>query len=412
MIRITNNIMVNTLKRNMNINMLNLDKLQYQLATGRKINRPSDNPAGLVRSLRLRSDLVKNEQYLANIKNGINFMDTTDSAMDNINKVLQRIRELTVQGANGTNDVDARQSITEEINQLNDQLKVIANTTYGSKYIFSGSNVTEQACNGSQWMGNDQMLEWEIGSGVKIPVNSDMKNWFVGTSMSGANPSTDISTGTNDSFQITLDGDTSGPHLVQLANLGTDTDGAKIAADMQAAIRALSGDAAVDSAYQAAYARVTVSYTDNRYVIYSGTTDPQSSVVITPAPANDISAELKLGSPAGTETQGIFSLVSHLGTAIKNGNSTAVDNDLATLDQKIDQLLVNRAVVGAKTNRLELQQSRLESEETSYTDLLASNEDVDMAEVGIMLKMQENVYNASLAVGAKIIQPTLIDFLR
>ena len=63
-------------------------------------------------------------------------------------------------------------------------------------------------------------------------------------------------------------------------------------------------------------------------------------------------------------------------------------------------------------NRLELVESRLEDMELNYTELLSENEDVDMARLIIDLKNQENVYRASLAAGARIIQPTLVDFLR
>jgi len=78
----------------------------------------------------------------------------------------------------------------------------------------------------------------------------------------------------------------------------------------------------------------------------------------------------------------------------------------------IDNLLAARSTIGAKINRLELQRSRLESTQVSYTSLLAQNEDADIAEVIMNLKMQESVYQASLAAGARIIQPSLVDFLK
>ena len=74
--------------------------------------------------------------------------------------------------------------------------------------------------------------------------------------------------------------------------------------------------------------------------------------------------------------------------------------------------MAQRAVVGARVNRLELQENRLESTRIDYTELLSKNQDADMAEVIMDLKMQENVYRASLAAGARIIMPSLVDFLR
>lgn len=300
MIRITNNMLVNDLRYNLNNNMTNLDKYQRQLSTGRKINLPSDNPAGLVKSLRLRTNLVEGEQYLANINEGINFMETTDAALDNLNSILQRIRELSVNAANGTNDDSARKAIADEIRELTDQITLVANTSYGSKYIFAGTNVTQlpyqEGFGPNNWTGNNNDLQLEIGVGVKLTINltdGTMKNFFTGNG-----------------------------------------------------------------------------------------TDP-----------------------------GVVDFCQTLADDIEAGNLEQVDAALTTADQFIDNLLAARSTIGAKVNRLELQQSRLDSTQISYTSLLAQNEDADIAEVIMNLKMQESVYRASLAAGARIIQPSLVDFL-
>lgn len=303
MIRITNGMLVNELKYNLNNNYTNMDKYQRQLATGRKINLPSDNPAGLVKSLRLRTNLVEGEQYLANINEGINFMETTDAALDNLTAIMQRIRELAVNAANGTNDDSARRAIADEIKELTDQITIVANTSYGSKYIFAGTNVTQQPCQEDsdpdtfKWTGNNEALQLEIGVGVKLTINltdSSMNNFFVGNG-----------------------------------------------------------------------------------------TDP-----------------------------GVIDFCRELVNDIEAGNLDAVNAALTTADKFIDNLLTARSTIGAKVNRLELQQSRLDSTQISYTSLLSQNEDADIAEVIMNIKMQESVYRASLAAGARIIQPSLVDFLR
>ncbi|MNI64626.1 flagellar hook-associated protein FlgL [compost metagenome] len=70
------------------------------------------------------------------------------------------------------------------------------------------------------------------------------------------------------------------------------------------------------------------------------------------------------------------------------------------------------AETGARTNRVELMQNRLESEDFSLTKLQSKTEDADIAEVIIQSNIASNVYQASLATGAKIITPTLVDFIR
>lgn len=98
--------------------------------------------------------------------------------------------------------------------------------------------------------------------------------------------------------------------------------------------------------------------------------------------------------------------------ALGSGNHEDVNNILGEIDTAHDNLLRVRADIGARTNRLELTKDRLEHDTINFTKLMSLNEDVDMAEVIINLKNEENVYRASLGAGARIIMPTLMDFLR
>lgn len=107
-----------------------------------------------------------------------------------------------------------------------------------------------------------------------------------------------------------------------------------------------------------------------------------------------------------------LSALGDLKTALDNDDTAAVNASVSSLDTGLDGFLEARAETGAKLNRLELAESRFKSSELNYTELLSSYEDVDIAETIMNLKMQEAVYNASLSAGAKIIQNTLLDFLR
>jgi len=85
---------------------------------------------------------------------------------------------------------------------------------------------------------------------------------------------------------------------------------------------------------------------------------------------------------------------------------------IGQIDDLIDDNLQHRAQVGAKVNRLELSLNRTEDNKLHTRETLSKNEDVDIAEVITELKMQESIYRASLAVGARIIQPSLVDFIK
>lgn len=82
------------------------------------------------------------------------------------------------------------------------------------------------------------------------------------------------------------------------------------------------------------------------------------------------------------------------------------------MEDQYNNLLAERATLGASVNRVELIAERLNSQEESITGLMSKNEDADMSKVITDLKTQESVHSAALGAGARIIQPTLLDFLR
>ncbi len=180
MMRVTSKMMVNSLNHNLNRNTLRLSELYNQLSTTRRINKPSDDPAGLVKAMRLRTNLVEGEQYISNISESMGFMDTTDSALNDINEILHTAREKTVAAATSAKTTSDFEAIAKEIRELNEQLKLIANTAYGSKYIFAGTNVTEEPYQASGWQGNTSAILAEIGLGVTVPINIDAKSFFAG----------------------------------------------------------------------------------------------------------------------------------------------------------------------------------------------------------------------------------------
>ncbi|MBS4535785.1 flagellar hook-associated protein FlgL [Clostridium sp. D2Q-14] len=113
---------------------------------------------------------------------------------------------------------------------------------------------------------------------------------------------------------------------------------------------------------------------------------------------------------AGEKCQ-MLEVIDNLIQGLDNDDNALIDNSIAAIDDTMKNLLSIGAGIGAKTNRLDLNMNRLEEQKLSVTKLLSNNEDVDMSEVIMNLKMMENVYNASLSAGARVIQPSLIDFL-
>ncbi|MED3718792.1 flagellar hook-associated protein FlgL [Geobacillus thermodenitrificans] len=117
---------------------------------------------------------------------------------------------------------------------------------------------------------------------------------------------------------------------------------------------------------------------------------------------------------ASQKGKGLFSDLQSLANDLDDPTKTGKDINeyLGYIDQHITNLLGVRAELGARMNRVELMEDRINQQEVIAKKVLSDNEDVDMERVITDLKVQESVHRAALAVGARIIQPTLVDFLR
>ncbi|AEY64384.1 flagellar hook-associated protein FlgL [Clostridium sp. BNL1100] len=108
----------------------------------------------------------------------------------------------------------------------------------------------------------------------------------------------------------------------------------------------------------------------------------------------------------------LMALFSGVIADLESGNNAGVSSKLDQFDVQVNNLLRVRADIGARQNRIDLSADRMSNDLVNMTDLMSKNEDADPAETIMNLKMEENVYQASLAGGARIIQQTLVDFLR
>lgn len=120
----------------------------------------------------------------------------------------------------------------------------------------------------------------------------------------------------------------------------------------------------------------------------------------------------KLEATSGTSKSYLIDVFDKLSDALKINAHDELESSIGRIQNCMNQTLAVRSEIGAKMNRLELTEKKLDSQVLSVKTLLSKNEDVDMAQVIIDVNTEENIYRASLAAGAKIIQPSLVDFLR
>lgn len=124
------------------------------------------------------------------------------------------------------------------------------------------------------------------------------------------------------------------------------------------------------------------------------------------------------GNGDNDNTPHLIQVFEDLSTALEGvevddlSSDEAIQAAISNLQSSQEQVLSVRAEVGAKMNRLELTEKKLGKQVNNVTELLSYNEDVDLAELTMHINVAENVYMSSLMTGAKIIQPTLVEFLR
>ena len=134
--RINNNITALNTHRQMTINTTNNAKSMEKLSSGLRINRAGDDAAGLSISEKMRSQIAGLEQAQQNAQDGISYIQTAEGALTEVNSMLTRMKELSVQRSNGTYNAEDIKNIDLELGSLSDEIANIINTTE-----FNGKNV-------------------------------------------------------------------------------------------------------------------------------------------------------------------------------------------------------------------------------------------------------------------------------
>ncbi len=151
-----------------------LAQAQSQVSSQKRVEKPSDDPLAAARATRLRSDLSSNSSYSTAVDESKSWLDATDSALMSLSDIVQHVRELTVQAANGSTSDAGRQAIKAQVDQLTEQAKTTLNGAYDGRYIFSGT-ATDQppytAAGGDTYQGDSGAVLRQIGPGVTVQVN-------------------------------------------------------------------------------------------------------------------------------------------------------------------------------------------------------------------------------------------------
>lgn len=122
-----------------------LSKIQQQMATGRQVNVPSDDPEGTALSLSYRNEILFETQMRRNVDSGTAFMNAGEAALTSATELIQSARTLAVSGATGTNSQSGLNGMATQVDQILQEMVQIGNSTFGDAFLFAGQKSNQPA---------------------------------------------------------------------------------------------------------------------------------------------------------------------------------------------------------------------------------------------------------------------------
>lgn len=387
MSRVTFNTMRDSVLGNLNRNQLKMNSLQEQMSSGQRINRPSDDPIGLTNSLEYRSEISKRNQNLKNMDDGQSYMNILETAHKSVNTILQRSRELAVQAANDTNSHQERLFINDEVRQDLDELLSVTNSRHKGDYIFSGKWTDKKPYEIKDGTALLDGVPTVGGAAIRIyDANYQDPNVVPGVPNTQGEPL----------VQRVI------PGSLKLTAPGTTVEGTDYAVDyVNGTVTALTvaGETALAGGMDFEY--VYRNSLDLSGEVYR---EVESGITIkVNANPDDI-----FGKDNGMDT---FKSMISLMEGLWEDNQPAINASLTNLDTTKALNLSQQSVTGSRINRIEITYERSEERITENTRMQSEVESVDLAEAISSFTLAESVYNASLQSAARLLQPSLMDYL-
>jgi flagellar hook-associated protein 3 len=448
-------------------------RLQEQAASGRRVNRPSDDPAAMLRIVPLKAELRDLEGMLDNAGLAREALDAGAAAVQGGSELLQRVRELAVQGANGTLSAADRTTLAGELTQLLNQMLAVANSRHGTRHLFGGTRtdvapftLLEDAGGARVRYGGDQdalqvLVAPDVATAVALPGDRIFQAHGRGATVfaaAGATATGAVPVNAGDSAVgfdrllvrfagVTLAAGTTG---MAPGNNGTDALGS-LSYVYSAGTLSINGGppTAIVAGNQnfpvgTTGTFVNLSMTGGPVTPATGTITSRatlsidggaSAVVVSDftAPQQvrnsfdgtvlnvDVTALARTGDELVTYngTFDVFTAMIAARDALANADGLTLAQQtarlsglLAELDAAHDSLLDGLRDLGNRGQQMQLLAQRVSGLQVGTQESLSLAQDADMAETILALNQQDLNYQAALQVSARIVQTSLLDYLR
>jgi flagellar hook-associated protein 3 FlgL len=376
-----------------------LSRTQQQIASGKRVQTPADDPVAAVHIMELQRALSESNQFTLNADMAKNRLTLEEQALGDANTLITRVRELTVQGNNGSVDPASRRMLATEVRSRLKELVDIANRRdANSEFLFSGYATLTQpfAQTGATigYFGDQGNRALQIGPDQRIVDGHSGSDVFMAV------------TEGNGTFVTTATAGNAGNGVIAG---GTLVDPAQWApGDYTLRFTSATGDYEI---LEGATVVSTGTYTQNSTISFNG-----ANISMTGMPAQNDSFSI-----ARSRSEDMFTTLSNLATTLESSTLTSAErarfnSDMATILQQLDQtgdhLLSVRAEVGARLSSIDGAQEALADRKVELETTTSQLRDLDYAEAVSRMNQQLVGLQAAQASYSKIAQLSLFDYLR
>ncbi|MBN2654477.1 MAG: flagellar hook-associated protein FlgL [Nitrospirae bacterium] len=177
--RITTRMFYDNFLAGMNSNMQAIVEASEQISSGKRVNRPSDDPLAMSRIVGYKKETSQITQHKRAINTAKDSLETMDSTLTTLSSVLSRAKELAIKGASGTETAQTRAIIAQEVDVLLQEAVSLANTKVGSRYIFSGyQSTTAPVDSTGAFAADSNIVKINIGENIDISLNMPASELF------------------------------------------------------------------------------------------------------------------------------------------------------------------------------------------------------------------------------------------
>ena len=371
--------------RNMGVNNTNAGKSMEKLSSGLRINRAGDDAAGLAISEKMRGQIRGLEQSSRNAADGISMIQTAEGALNETTNILQRMRELAVQGANETNTGSDRAKISEELTQLHEEIDRIAESTqFNGKDLLNGANTVRVEKGHTLTEESAKISKVEIQDGFDFDdfTGTDLKIKTTAKAQNAGANSSKIELDNNPKYGIAIDKIEDDGKIKEGSVITiTDSNGKSMKLTVKAEIDASTTAQKIGTKKET---ETAISGKEISLQVGANTSDSQTLKV----KIENVSTK-SLGLDGDTITK-----MAKEGTK----GTTAANDMIKSLDKALERVNTSRANLGAMQNRLEYTANNLTTSTENLTAAESRIRDVDVAKEMVTLSKLNILNQASQAM--------------